>query len=348
MGQILMKLNKQYNHIYVICPPNYRTGGVELLHQLVFALSQVRDNIHCVYDGLDTKDYDIVEDYKKYVTDFLVPTEIDDDSNNLVIVPEINISFLKKFKNIDKAVYWESVDNFFFHNFSHLSIKYYRNSYTFMQRLKEYGHIIKRFRKITFQTPKSTYMKSIEYHFCQSDYALNKCNSWGYKNVFMLTDYLNNSFIDAVTEMPKEDIVLYNPSKGYKITKKIIEQGKDIKFVALQNLTSDEVKNYMSRAKVYIDFGNHPGKDRMPREACVSGCCMLTGTQGSANRLYSDVSISNNYKFDKPIKEIQEILGTIRYMIKNYNNVYVSFDSYVNKIKNEEKQFFLEVKEIFS
>ena len=60
MGQILMKLNKQYNHIYVICPPNYRTGGVELLHQLVFALSQVRDNIHCVYDGLDTKDYDIL------------------------------------------------------------------------------------------------------------------------------------------------------------------------------------------------------------------------------------------------------------------------------------------------
>lgn len=29
----------------------------------------------------------------------------------------------------------------------------------------------------------------------------------------------------------------------------------------------------MRKAKVYIDFGFHPGKDRIPREAVMCGAC---------------------------------------------------------------------------
>ncbi len=38
----------------------------------------------------------------------------------------------------------------------------------------------------------------------------------------------------------------------------------------------------MRKAKLYIDFGYHPGKERMPREACLLDCCLIIGKDGSA------------------------------------------------------------------
>ena len=47
-------------------------------------------------------------------------------------------------------------------------------------------------------------------------------------------------------------------------------------------MTPEQVVDLMSESKVYIDFGNHPGKDRIPREAVINGCCVITGVRGSA------------------------------------------------------------------
>ena len=33
----------------------------------------------------------------------------------------------------------------------------------------------------------------------------------------------------------------------------------------LIGMTTEEMRSCMSKSKVYIDFGNHPGKDRIPR-----------------------------------------------------------------------------------
>ena len=90
-----MELKKYYKNIYIVCPPNYRTGGVELLHQLIYSISENRDNVFCVYESLENYDYEIVEDYKKYVSSYILSSDIEDSENNLLIVPEINISFLK-------------------------------------------------------------------------------------------------------------------------------------------------------------------------------------------------------------------------------------------------------------
>ena len=37
--------------------------------------------------------------------------------------------------------------------------------------------------------------------------------------------------------------------------------------------------------QVYIDFGHHPGQDRLPREAVQCGCVVITGTRGSGNQI---------------------------------------------------------------
>lgn len=57
---------------------------------------------------------------------------------------------------------------------------------------------------------------------------------------------------------------------------------QDLRWVPLIGMTTEEMRSCMSKSKVYIDFGNHPGKDRIPREAAISGCIVITGKRGAA------------------------------------------------------------------
>ena len=83
----------------------------------------------------------------------------------------------------------------------------------------------------------------------------------------------------------KENIILYNRSKGYHLTKKIIKRLPEFTFIPLINCTREQLSALFSKSKIYIDFGNHPGKDRMPREAALNNCCIIVGKNGAANFL---------------------------------------------------------------
>ncbi|WP_216074700.1 hypothetical protein, partial [Acinetobacter baumannii] len=48
-------------------------------------------------------------------------------------------------------------------------------------------------------------------------------------------------------------------------------------------------------AKVYIDFGEHPGKDRLPREAAMMGTVVVVGMRGAA-AFDEDVTLPPAYK----------------------------------------------------
>ena len=133
------------------------------------------------------------------------------------------------------------------------------------------------------------------YHFVQSEYAYRHLKDNNLDSLF-LSDYLNPAHL-VNSETIKENIILYNPVKGIKITQKLINDNKDFKFVALENLTIREVQKLFQKAKLYIDFGNHPGKDRMPREAAMANCCVITGRKGSAGN-ENDIPIPNKYKFN--------------------------------------------------
>jgi len=58
---------------------------------------------------------------------------------------------------------------------------------------------------------------------------------------------------------------------------------------------------------MYIDFGTHPGKDRIPREAALRNCIVLTNRNGAADNNV-DVPIPNEYK----IHSVLSNLGKIR------------------------------------
>ena len=80
----------------------------------------------------------------------------------------------------------------------------------------------------------------------------------------------------------------------------------DLGFVPRQGLNHAAMRAILGCAKLYIDFGHHPGKDRMPREAARAGCCILTSRSGSA-QYQADMPIPDDYKFDACEKQIPAI-----------------------------------------
>lgn len=314
-------------NIYIFCPANTVTGGPELLHQLNFRLNLLGYKSKMKYVGEIKELSPVADRYRIYNPDYV--DYVEDLKENCIIVPEIYTNELKKYKNAQKIIWWLSVDNYFV------------NKNTIKYKLKSLNGL----RDFNF---KNNYV----IHLAQSKYAIEflKKNKVDDSKIFYLSDYLNDKFIENSLNnfnKKKKNQVLYNPKKGFEFTKKLIEKGKDIKWIPLINLSIDEMSELMQTSKVYIDFGNHPGKDRIPREAAISGCCIITGTRGSA-KYYEDIAIDDKYKFNDINENIDNILSKIRNIFDNYKVVNKEFNQYRLKIMEEKNIFENDVKSIFN
>ncbi len=329
--------------IYIYCPANHETGGTELAHQLADYL--ISKNIHAYMIYFENKtiiDAKIPNGFKKYKIN--TTTEIVDDIKNVIVLPEVSFSFVENYKNIQFVFWWMSVDNFFskstffdyvsfYKPYDSLKLLYVR----LLNKQKLFnGYSLKKLKKV----------KNNNLHVYQSTYAKSFLIKNHFTDILPLSDYINTEF-SLINESfkNKENIILYNPAKGFRITKKIIRKLTDFNFIPLVKLSRIELAEYFSRAKVYIDFGNHPGKDRMPREAVIHNCCVIVGKNGSAN-FFEDIPISSKFKINS--NNINEIVETIRLCIKNYEEINENFDFYRKRILNEKRNFYLEINDIFN
>ena len=145
-----------------------------------------------------------------------------------------------------------------------------------------------------------------------------------------------------VTATPSQQIlhrdidVVYNPAKGMHYTNEIIRRaGQTLQIVPIGKgpngqirMTGNEVTNLLCRAKVYIDFGPHPGMDRLPREAALAGCIVLTNREGAAG--YDvDVPLPTEFKFGG-LFNVEKVYALLR-------DICVSSSS-SNKSEEEEKR----------
>ena len=319
--------------VYVQCVGGIATGGPELLHQFASYLISRGVKTYMIYTAVDiTKDNPVCECYKHYHIPYV--DGIVNDERNILVMSETatNIACFDWLK-VRKVIWWLSVDNFF-------SILAYNYTLTKSDALK------KKYVKYYSFEPDF----QVE-HWVQSEYARQFLlfNGIPDNNIKMVTDYLNLIFLDDlvakrkdVPEKKKENIVVYNPKKGLEFTKKLISYAPDIKWIPIINMTRNQVVHLLESAKVYIDFGNHPGKDRLPREAAVSGAVVITNKRGSAGNEI-DVPIPSTYKFDDTDAQIPEIIDKIRYAFNEYDKCIEHFQLYVDSIFKEPLKFRTEV-----
>ncbi len=95
-----------------------------------------------------------------------------------------------------------------------------------------------------------------------------------------------------------------------------------------------------------MDFGYHPGKDRMPREAVLFDNCIITNFKGSAYNNY-DIPIKKEFKFYEKSKNIKKIITKINKIFLNHKKEFIKFRQYQKKTLQEEKIFKSQILKIF-
>lgn len=355
-----MSFNK-IKKIYILAPSKTYTGGPEALHQLAFTIKNKTKykNVSMYYLPHSTSS-SIHLNFKKYKLP--VAKKIKDSADNLLISGELygDIKFLQNYKKIKKAIWWLSFDNYLLSlfksknniitqkiikipfkiiNLFNFCTNYFYGNYIFFDYLKDIYLKNRFFNYLSFE--------NISYHFTQSSYAKKILEDNKYKT-FNISDYLNNDFFkNKYNKSIKENIVTYNKTKSTNFMKLIIKENTSIKFVPLKNLSKKEMIDILKKSKIYLDFGTHPGKDRIPREAAILGNCVLVNKKGSAKNKY-DVAIPSEFKFNERYQDIKKINYKINKIFLNYESEYKKFSSYISKIKKEEKIFVNQVKSFFT
>jgi hypothetical protein len=309
--------------IYIACPAYLATGGTELLHQLYFEIKKLTPNVKILYFSATKNLSPINQRFNKYDVEFTLTFE--DSDRNIVILPEVYAYDIKKFKKIKKCIWWLSVDNYFLKFNPRDLFRSFRN--ILLNILRYYSKVFTDTNIINLY---------------QSHYAKIFLDKRGVKNSFYLGDYISSTFLkykeEDLNSKAKQNIVLYNPVKGYKFTSKLIDFNKDISFIPLANLQPEEIVQLCLSAKIYIDFGNHPGKDRFPRESALLGCIVITNLTGSA-KFNEDVPIPTELKFSSINSSINDISRKINDIFTNYSDYFYKLKEYRDIIRSEKVKF---------
>lgn len=327
-----------YSKFLVVCPGDAITGGPELLHQLVHELrKQGRDANICYWPA--NREYQCPTPYRKYDAP---QCRFEDKAGNLVILPEVLTRISRRIKESACAIWWLSVDNYFRFPQNHR----YLNPFTtiagnrFYDPWRRFNSLRRRERR------RLGAMKSL-IHYAQSHYARDFLAKAGIESA-MLTDYLSEEHLRPREQVaPKQDIVVYNPKKGFEVTQALIRRLPHLRFVPIQNMTAAEVSNLLRSAKVYIDFGHHPGKDRPPREAALAGCCVITGTSGSA-ACEVDMPIPPAYRMDPYGADFaSRFARTVEDIFLHHDVRSRDFEPWREVIRSERKMFERQVAQLF-
>ena len=326
--------------IYIVAPPAEASGGPELLHQLCNALCRRGFQAYMCYSKKNSDDIftdnPVHEKYKIYNTKFVKTVE--DEPQNLLIVPEMITRPLALYKTIQKCVWWLGANNYFWLK----EIDSHKYWLWFAHHIRK---LLGMKTPLTFRQIK----KETDYHLSQCWYTAGYLERKGIHNVVYLSDYLSPIFLtdeNISGRYMKEDMVLYNPSRNMKYIHKLEAAAPEIKFVAIHGMTAEQVLKLMQKAKVYIDFGAHPGKDRMPREAAMCGCCIITSTLGSAD-FFDDVPVYSEFKFERTKKNIPRVIKKIKYIFSNYEKEIIKFTYYRQYIMQEKNCFEKDIDKLF-
>ena len=275
----------------IVCPRQTVTGGPEALHQLCHALLQAGLDAAMVYvpHRAGTTCPPKFAHYDAPVVDHL-----EDAADVVAVVGETMTDRVWQLRRANVLIWWLSVD---FH---------FQRPAKWTKRLKRWLR-----ERLPSRRPYAFQPHPRVHHAWQSEYARLFLEGKGVHDALPLTDYIAPALtVDeaALPAAPRRDAVLYNPRKGWAFTSRLIQacSGTGVEFVPLVGYTEAQLRDLFGSCKAYVDFGEHPGRDRIPREAAASGCIVLTGLRGSAANGV-DVPVPALFKIDDAAADAPEV-----------------------------------------
>lgn len=287
---------RAYSRVLVICPGNAMTAGPEALHQLVAQANALGQPAQIVYHPFH-RSFETPAPYRKHGAPV---GRFADEPGTLIVFPEIFTTAALRVRHAEAAVWWMSVNNF-------TGLRYGR---PWRDRLRYWKYVLKG------QRPWGG-VRALAHlrQFAQSDYAREFLAGHGLASeplsdpipVYTEPGYLA-TLPARLAAAQRSDTVLYNPTKGARITARLMAAYPQWRFRPLRGLDREQLAQAFLDAKLYIDFGHHPGKDRLPREAVVHGCCLITARHGSAANAV-DVPLPPRFKLAVKDPDFVETFG---------------------------------------
>jgi hypothetical protein len=302
--------------IAILTPIGVETGGPEALHQLCHSLRKFGADAFLVpMKGTETASP--VETYQSYNA----PVRENYSSEDLLVVPEITPEISLSAKK--SIIWWLSVDNspLFLSMFNMAS----NQSLEFdVERIK--NHL------------KSGSVK----HFAQSFHAKNFLKQNFHLESKMLTDYISMDFVKKSGRTVKESVTC--SFKGENFYREIQLQLPSVEIERIAGLNRREVLEKLNRSRLFIDFGNQPGRDRMPREAALAGSYVILNKRGAAANL-NDAPLPKSAKISD--SDLDYSVSIIRKWLNRSPYPSPSQIFYRKWVEGQEKKFNQEVKKLF-
>lgn len=244
--------------IYILALHGVVTGGPEATHQLSDALIEQGFDARLVYfkwqdlkDGLPRE----FPAYTGFAPEYAgykakLARALPDEEGAVIVVPESACHLVPFWTKAKVLVWWLSVDNAFL-ALGHVNLNYLRRPNV--------------------------------YHASQSRYAEAFTQALQLRSLGMLSDYTVD-MTEYATPLPMEQrpkLVAMNARADKVIAdlnaigEELAARDPEIRCVAVAGMSRADLAALFATARVYVDLGNFPGKDRMPREAASMGCASI-------------------------------------------------------------------------
>lgn len=333
-------MRPNFDHVVIFCP-EYLNGGCEALHQLGHQIARHGGSAHMAYYG----PYSALELDGGRLRCHLAPSPVADyfaqyrpnplqevrtGPDTLVLLLEVLTALAgAQDTPFQRALWWLSVDNAIAQNPSLLDATHRR------RLLSDPGLV----------------------QFHQSDYARRFLQANDAARYHPLSDYTDPDFLArraaAAANPPiveRRRVICYFPNKGAALAERFIA-GRDAlrqpaAFVPLRSMTKAQVRDALFGARIYLDFGNHPGKDRVPREAAIAGAVVLLHAVGAAG-CFPDHPLPADYLFTEDDVATGRLHRTVAAILDQPAAHFAAQRLYRETILHEQERFDLEVRAFF-
>lgn len=275
--------------------PYFQTGGPEAFHQYSYLANVMGYNSYMYYHDAPSIAADCL--YTDKYPGLRRACVIEDHATNVLFLPEIyDVSHVRTtlgLKHIKVVLSWLSFDYGQAHLEQHVSDPSITHTFQSMYARK----------RVT-------------------DAAAKRGVTW--LQCFDLYDFLHDTYL-LRAPLQKQNYVAYNPKKDI-ITKEICDK-HNIPCIPIADMSTQDVIATLQICKVYVDCGYHPGRDRIPREAAILGCVVVTNMAGSA-AFWDDVPIAQ--KANTSAELVMHIMSAF----DRYDDLFASQQQYRKMIEN--------------
>lgn len=265
---------REFDRVWIYYPRGVRTGGPEALHQLCDSLREQGQEAFLV-PWPKTLSSERVPAYRTYNAPEVMRPKVGE--LDAVVLPESWSASTHQWRNATVFRWWLSVDN----SYPFRAEMTWRSRKVTLTRRRSPTLVAAVAAELALR-PATVHRYRSHRHLAQSHYAADFVRTRLREVAAPVSDYVTVPLRDTPNVIKHRPVISFNAAKsGRQIERVQLQASQDIEWLPIGGMQPEEVAAALSRSHVHLDLGRQPGKDRMPREAALSGAITLIAGTGA-------------------------------------------------------------------